>query len=113
VAKPPKKMDMRSSKIWRLILVTCASAIAAFVVTTGALYQLDRMRSRTRNADAPVAARLAAGGMEDVISAASKRLSEMANDKLSLARPKNEEKQSENEQLLKQLKAWMDKGANR
>jgi hypothetical protein len=111
--KSPKKMDMRSSKIWRLILVASASAIAAFVVTTGALYQLDMMRSRTRTAEAPVAARLAAAGMEDVISAASRRLSDVADDKRSLARPKNEQKQSENEQLLKQLKAWLDKGANR
>lgn len=106
-------MDMRPSKIWRFFLAAAASAIAAFVITWGALYELDVMRSETRNDGAPLAARLAAGGMEDVISAASKRLSEVADDKLSLARPKNEAKQSENEQVLKRLKAWMDNGANR
>jgi hypothetical protein len=106
-------MDVRSSGSWRLFLTAIGSAIAAFVVTFGTLNLLDMIRSGTRNSRPPVAMRLAAGGMEDVILAASHRLSDVADDKLSLARPKNEKKQSENEQLLKQLKMWMDKGANR
>jgi hypothetical protein len=113
VAKSTKMMDMRPSKSWRLFFAAIASAVAAFLVTMGVFHGSDMMRNRTLNAGAPVAARLAASGMEDVISSASKQLSDMRDDKLSLPRPKNEEKQSENEQLLKQLKAWMDKSAKR
>jgi hypothetical protein len=106
-------MDMRSSESWRLFLTVAVSAIAAFVVTFSVLNLLDITRSRTRNTGAPVAARLPAPKMEDVIFTASERLSGMADDKLSLTRSKNQDKQSENEQLLKRLNAWMDKGTNR
>jgi hypothetical protein len=113
VAKVPKKMDMRSSEFWKLFLTAITSAIAASVVTFGVLVLLDTMRSPTRNTSAPVAAHLAAAGMEDVISAASERVSEVADDKLSVTRSKNQNKQPENEQLLKRLNAWVDKGTNR
>jgi hypothetical protein len=103
---------MRPSTPWRLFLTAAASAIAAFVITFGALYRLEMIRGRTPNAGASVAPHLDTG-MEDVILAASQRLSDMGDDKLSLARPKNEQKPPENEQLLKQLKGWMDNGAKR
>jgi hypothetical protein len=103
------RMDMRSSESWRLFLTVAVSAIAASVVTFGALDLLDRTRSRTRYAEVP----MAAGGMEDVISVASERLSDMADDKLVLVRSKNQNKPPKNEEALKRLNAWVDKGTKR
>jgi hypothetical protein len=103
---PADEDEHKISKSWWPVLVS----IAGIVVGVG-LYQLYERQSPVSAVRAPAGANFVAGSMEEVISAASERLSNMADNKLPLAQPKNDGERSANEQLLKRLQAWMDKNA--